>query len=269
MGWALHDAGKISIPMKVVNGVVTDQIDGDLVFPTLVTSLLPDGMRGLIIACMLAALMSSLASLFNSSASLFTVDIYEKFVPNKTQKHYVTAGRIATAVVVLLGMIWIPVMNKIAGGGLYQYLQNAQSYLAPPITAVFMLGLFWPRMNRAGAVWGMIIGFILGLGKLTIQALFGAADGKWHTPVLAQIGDFNWLYASGLLLFASIAVMVVASLMTPPPSKEETEGLTYASITGDAKDEIKASWDLGNKILASLIGLGVIGMYLYFTFWLK
>lgn len=71
------------------------------------------------------------------------------------------------------------------------------------------------------------------------------------------------------MLFASIAVMVVASLVTPPPSKEETEGLTYASITGDAKEEIKASWDLGNKILASLIGIGVLGMYLYFSFWLK
>ncbi|MBN2703341.1 MAG: sodium:solute symporter [Pontiellaceae bacterium] len=269
MGWALHDAGIIHIPMKVVNGVETNIVNGDLVFPTLVTSLLPDGMRGLIIACMLAALMSSLASLFNSSASLFTVDIYEKLKPNQTQKHYVTAGRIATTVVVILGMIWIPVMNKIAGGGLYQYLQSAQSYLAPPITAVFLLGLFWPRMNRAGAVWGLSIGFILGLSKLTIQALFGAADGKMHTPVLAAIGDFNWLYASGLLLFASIAVMVLASLMTPPPPKEETEGLTYASITGDAKDEIKASWDMANKILASLIGLGVLGMYLYFSFWLK
>lgn len=268
MGWALHDKGIISIPTKL-NEAGLEVVNGDLVFPTLVTSLLPDGMRGLIVACMLAALMSSLASLFNSSASLFTVDIYEKLVPNRTQKHYVTAGRLATTVVVILGMIWIPVMKKVAGGGLYQYLQSAQSYLAPPITAVFMLGLFWKRMNRAGAVWGLSIGFILGLSKLTIQALFGAAEGKLHTPVLAPIGDYLWLYASGWLLLISLAVMVIASLMTPPPSKEETDGLTYASITGDAKDEIKASWDGWNKALAWLIGILVLGMYTYFSFWLK
>jgi SSS family solute:Na+ symporter len=250
-------------------GDVVMAIKGDQVFPTLVTTLLPDGLRGLIVACMLAALMSSLASLFNSSASLFTVDIYEKLVPNRSQKHYVSAGRIATTVVVILGMIWIPVMNKIADGGLYKYLQSVQSYLAPPITAVFLLGVFWQRMNRAGAVWGMSIGFILGLSKLTIQAIFGAGEGKLNTPVLAQIGDFNWLYASGLLLLASIAVMVIASLMTPPPTKEQIEGLTYASITGDAKDEIKATWDKANKILAWTIGILVVGMYTYFSFWLK
>ena len=269
MGWALHDKGIINIPMKM-NEAGVEVVNGDLVFPTLVTSLLPDGMRGLIIACMLAALMSSLASLFNSSASLFTVDIYEKLVPNRSQKHYVGAGRVATTVVVLLGMVWIPVMNKIAGGGLYQYLQSAQSYLAPPITAVFLLGVFWKRMNRAGAVWGLSVGFILGLSKLTIQALFGAAEGKLHTPVLAPIGDYLWLYASGWLMAISVIVMVVASLMTPPPPKEEPEGLTYSSIAGgDAHDEIKASWDKGNKTLAWVIGLLVLAMYTYFTFWLK
>jgi hypothetical protein len=115
-------------------------IQGDQVFPTLVTSLLPTGIRGLIVACLLAALMSSLASLFNSSAALFTVDVYEKLRPGKSQKHLLNVGRIATTVVVGVGMIWIPVMAKISDGGLYQYLQSVQGYLAPPITAVFLLG---------------------------------------------------------------------------------------------------------------------------------
>ncbi|HLP76094.1 MAG TPA: sodium:solute symporter [Candidatus Paceibacterota bacterium] len=269
IGWALHQKGLIQLPMKVVDG--QSVINGDRVFPTLVTALLPSGIRGLIVACLLAALMSSLASLFNSSASLFTVDIYEKIRPGKSPKHLLNVGRIATVVVVGLGIVWIPVMAKISGGGLYQYLQSVQGYLAPPITAVFLLGLFWKRVNSAGATWGLAGGFILGMIKLTLQMKFGAAEGKIHDPAfLAWIGDFNFLYATGALLVASTIIMVVASLMTPPPPPEKVNGLTYSTIhVGQTAEEIKQSWDLGNKFMAILILLLVVGMYLYFSFWLK
>jgi SSS family solute:Na+ symporter len=266
IGWALHQKGLITIPSKMVDGVSV--IDGDRVFPTLVTSLLPVGIRGLIVACLLAALMSSLASLFNSSAALFTVDVYEKLRPGQSQKHLVTVGRIATTVVVGAGIIWIPVMAKIAGGGLYQYLQSVQGYLAPPITAVFLLGLFWKRMNSAGATWALGGGFVLGMAKLTIQALFG--KGKLENPaLLAAIGDFNFLYATGILMLASVVIMVTASLMTAAPSEEKTRGLTYGSIHHLAESEIKQSWDFGNKLMVGLILLLVGGMYLYFSFWLN
>lgn len=245
-------------------------IQGDQVFPTLVTSLLPTGVRGLIVACLLAALMSSLASLFNSSAALFTVDIYEKLRPGKSQKHLLTVGRVATVVVVGVGMIWIPVMAKVSDGGLYQYLQSVQGYLAPPITAVFLLGLFWKRTNAAGAVAALVVGFVLGMIKLTLQSFFGAAEGKMSDPAfLAAIGDFNFLYATGVLMLISVVVMIVVSLMTPPPTEDQTRGLTYGSIHHLAEDEIKGSWNLGNKVLAGLILLLVGGMYLYFSFWLK
>jgi len=272
MGWALHSKGLITIPPKLdLAGNIIAPIDGDQVFPTLVTSLLPAGLRGLIVACMLAALMSSLASLFNSSASLFTVDVYEKLVPNRTQKHYVFVGRIATTVVVGLGMLWIPVMAKVSGGGLYQYLQSVQGYLAPPITAVFLLGVFWRRVNSAGAVWGLAVGFVLGMVKLTIQAIYGTAEGKLSDPAfLAAIGDFNFLYATGVLMAISVIVIVVVSLMTPPPREDQLDGLTYASTTkGAVHEEIKHSWDGWNKILAWVIGLLVIAMYTYFSLWLK
>src|SRR5690606_30139473 len=121
-------------------------------------TLLPPGLRGLVVAGLLAALMSSLSSLFNSTATLFTVDVYEKLRPGATEKQYVTVGRIATCVVVVLGLAWIPVMPLISRGGLYQYLQSVQSYLAPPITAVFLLGLFHSRINTRGAVWGLGLG---------------------------------------------------------------------------------------------------------------
>ena len=245
-------------------------IKGDQVFPTLVTSLLPTGIRGLIVACLLAALMSSLASLFNSSAALFTVDVYEKLRPGMSQRHLLTVGRVATTVVVGVGMIWIPVMARISDGGLYQYLQSVQGYLAPPITAVFLLGLFWKRMNSAGATSALVIGFILGMAKLSIQSKFGSAEGKLSDPAfLAAIGDFNFLYATGVLMLVSVIVMVVVSLMTPAPAEEKTRGLTYGSIHHLAEDEIKGSWDWGNKLMAGLILLLVGGMYLYFSFWLS
>jgi SSS family solute:Na+ symporter len=267
IGWALHQKGIIQIPLKMVNGVGV--IDGDRVFPTLVTALLPTGIRGLIVACLLAALMSSLASLFNSSASLFTVDVYEKLRPGQSQKHLLMVGRIATVVVVGLGILWIPVMAKIAGGGLYQYLQSVQGYLAPPITAVFLLGLFWKRMNSAGATWALSVGFVLGLIKLTLQASFGATKKYQEPAVLAAIGDFNFLYATGVLMLISVIIMIIASLITPAPAEEKTRGLTYGSIHHLAGDEIKGSWDFGNKLMVGLILLLVGGMYTYFSFWLK
>jgi len=244
-------------------------INPDLVFATLVRELLPSGLRGLIIACLLAALMSSLASLFNSSASLFTVDVYEKLRPGRSERHLLRVGRIATATVVVLGILWIPVMQKVQGGGLYQYLQNVQGYIAPPITAVFLLGLFWTRVNASGAVWGLTAGFVLGMIKLTLQTFFGAGEGRIHSPaLLAAIGDFNPYYATGVLALMSAAIVVGASLMTPEPPEAQVRGLTYGSIHREAGDEIKKSWDTGNKIMAGAILALVLGLYVYFSFWL-
>jgi SSS family solute:Na+ symporter len=268
IGWALHQKGIIQLPMKTIGGVVSTTIDGDLVFPTMVKMLLPVGIRGLIIACLLAALMSSLASLFNSSASLFTNDIYDKVWPGGSPERLLLVGRIATAVVVVLGMIWIPVMAKISGGGLYQYLQSVQGYLAPPITAVFLLGLFWKRLNASGAEWALGVGFVLGMFKLTIQGFFGT--GKIENPAwLAAIGNFNFLYATGVLFAISAVVMIVASFLTPAQAEEKIRGLTYGSVHQIAGEEIKQSWDLGNKVMVGLILVCVLGMYTYFSFWLN
>lgn len=265
IGFALHQRGHLAIPMQQT--ALGPMIHGDQVFPTLVTSLLPAGFRGLVVACLLAALMSSLASLFNSSATLFTIDIYEKLHPGCSQKHLVKVGRIATVCVVVLGILWIPVMARVSGGGLYQYLQSVQGYLAPPITAVFLLGLLWSRINATGAVCGLAGGFLLGIGKLTLQTFFGA--GKIESPaMLAAIGDFNFLYAAGILFVVSILVVIGASLATPAPDPEKIRGLTWHSVRADAGDELRKSWDLGNKILATVVLGIVLAVYLYFSFWL-
>ncbi len=266
IGLALHQNGFIELPMKTVDGVTS--INGDTVFPTLVSELLPTGIRGLIVACLLAALMSSLASLFNSSAALFTVDIYEKLRPGQPERHLLQVGRVATTIVVILGMLWIPVMKVVSGGGLYQYLQSVQGYLAPPIAAVFLLGLFYKRLNATGAVWALGGGFVLGMAKLTCQVFFG--EGKIENPAwLAAIGDFNFLYATGILFVAASILMIAGSLLTAPPPAKNTEGLTYHSIREVYGDEIRDSWDTGNKVLATLIIVLVAGLYLYFSFWVS
>ncbi len=259
IGAALHHKGCLTLPVSE-----TGVIKGDQVFPTMVTQLLPVGLRGLVVGGVLAALMSSLSSLFNSSASLFTVDIYEKIRPGRSQQEYVRVGRLATAAVVLLGMLWIPVMKLVSSGGLYLYLQSVQGYIAPPITAVFLLGLFCRRINAAGAVSGLVGGFALGMFKLTCQTFFGA--GKLTTPaLLAWIGDFNAMYATGWLLVFSVIIVVVVSLLTAPPKPEQLTGLTYGGLDRTA---IRASWN-GWDILTSLAVLVlVIGMYLYFSFWI-
>jgi SSS family solute:Na+ symporter len=268
IGYALHQKGLISIPMKMTNG--QEVLDGDKVFAVMVSSLLPAGLRGLVVAGLLAALMSSLSSLFNSCASLFTVDIYEKINPKASERHLVTVGRTATLVVVVMGIIWIPVMQRVSQGGLYKYLQDTQSYLAPPITAVFLLGLFCKRINGKGAVAGLAIGFVAGMSKLILQALTGGNDPYITSPQwLVDVGQYNFLFASGWLLLISILSIVGVSLLTAPPKYEQIVNLTYATATEEQKQESRESWGLV-EVLMTVVVLGlVLGLYLYFSFWLK
>ncbi len=266
IGYALHQKGLIEIPIKMVDGA--EQLDGDKVFATMVTSLLPVGLRGLVVGGLLAALMSSLSSLFNSCASLFTIDIYKKIAPNASEQRYVTVGRLATLVIVIMGICWIPIMPAISQGGLYVYLQSVQGYLAPPLTAVFLLGLFSKRINERGAVAGMVVGFLCGILKLALQAL--VSEGIVSGPAwIVAIGQYNFLFATGWLAAISVVVIVSVSMVTLPPSEEKVAGLTYASISADGKKEIRESWNKWDVLNTVGVLALVLGMYLYFSFWLK
>lgn len=272
IGYALHQKGQIVIPTE--DGVIRS----DMVFPTMVTMLLPTGLRGLVVGGLLAALMSSLSSLFNSCASLFTVDIYKKLHTTASEATLVHIGRLATGVIVVLGLFWIPIMPMIAKGGLYQYLQSVQGYLAPPITAVFLLGLFWKRINAKGAVAGLSIGFAAGMAKLTLQALAGSAkanpSANWAAHFLdingvMAIGEFNFLYASGILFGISVLVTIGVSLLTAPQLPSTIENLTYATATRQQRLENRQSWNKWD-VLGSGVVLGlVLALYLYFSFWLN
>lgn len=262
IGYALHAKGLIAIPSKA-----DGTMNGDMVFPSMVASLLPAGLRGIVVAGLLSALMSSLASLFNSCATLFTVDIYEKLRPGRPERELVRVGRLATGVVVVLGIVWIPVMKLVSGGGLYQYLQSVQGYLAPPITATFLLGLFFRRITARGAFVGLLAGFILGMAKLGLQALDGAGA-LGDSGLLHAIGSYNFLYASGWLFAISAAVVVGVSLSSPPQPESQIAGLTYGSLSPAQKAESRASWGAAEVAGTAAVLALVLGIYVYFSFWL-
>jgi SSS family solute:Na+ symporter len=234
-------------------------------FPLMVAYLLPVGVRGIVVAGLLAALMSSLAGAFNASATLFTIDFYGRLHRSISQERLVWVGRVATAVMVLIGICWIPVIR--GGRGLYDYLQGIQGYLAPPIFVVFFLGVFFKRMNAKGCLWALIVGFLLGIGRLAVDTPVKMIQGFQY-----EQGSFLWIvnniffqYYSGLILIISAAVMIVVSLMTAEPEYARISGLTYATRTEEDKRSSRESWKPIDVILSVMVIVLILAAYLYFV----
>jgi SSS family solute:Na+ symporter len=233
-------------------------------FPLLVKTVLPAGVRGIVVAGLLAALMSSLAGCFNASSTLFTMDFYSKFRPKSSQHHLVWIGRIATTIMVLIGLLWIPVIR--GGKGLYDYLQTVQGYLAPPIFVVFFLGVFMKRLNGKGCLAALIVGFAMGLLRLAIDTpvkLLGRSYAE---------GSFLWImnniffqYYSLLIFVVCIIVMIAVSYATESPSYEKIKGLTYGTLTAEDRKISRASWNYRDVILSAMLLAVIVAAYLYFT----
>ncbi|WP_338359451.1 sodium:solute symporter [Yeosuana marina] len=250
--------GVIALTMKMRGELEWDS--PDQAFPVLMSNLLPSGLRGLVAAGLLAALMSSLASVFNSVSTLFTVDIYKKLRPNTPEKKLVRTGQIATVVVVIIGIIWIPIMANISGV-LYEYLQKVQSYIAPPITAVFLLGIFHKRINAQGAYITLIVGFIAAAFRIVLELIKGSLDpsGIWF-----KIGDINFLTFGAWFFLFCIVLIIVVSLLTKAPTDEKVKNLTFNSISDEEKQNNKNSYgwiDIAISILIVIIVLGVMWFF--------
>ncbi|HWQ52588.1 MAG TPA: sodium:solute symporter [Bryobacteraceae bacterium] len=232
----------------------------DQAFPTLVSTLLPAGVKGVVVGGLLAALMSSLASLFNSSATLFTVDFYKKFRPQSSEKHLVFVGRMATATVVLLGLAWIPVMKMVAGV-LYEYLQQVQSLIAPPIAAVFLLGVFSKRTTGLAGLVGLVSGFVLGMLRLVLVIFQGRLD---HNGLLYRVVAVNWLHYCIFLFFFTIVVMLLVSRFSKPRDPAEIQGLTWGSGSPKQIAETRASWNHWDVIHTGVIVTAIVAFYYRF-----
>jgi SSS family solute:Na+ symporter len=234
-------------------------------FPMLVATVLPMGIRGIVVAGLLAALMSSLAGAFNAASTLFTMDFYQRLRPKVTQERLVWVGRVATGVMVLIGLLWIPVIR--GGRGLYDYLQGVQSYLAPPIFVVFFFGVFMKRLNAKGCLAALTTGFSLGLFRLVVDTPvklmsdFSYAEGSF----LWVVNHIFFQYYSLIIFLVSVVVMVVVSYLTEPPSYEKISGLTYGTVTAEQRKESRASWTAADIVASGVVLALILAAYLYFT----
>jgi len=240
-------------------------ITGDQAYPALVTRLLPVGLKGIVIASLLAALMSSLASCFNSSSTLFTIDVYKKIKPEASERHLVYVGRLATTALVILGILWVPFIRFISSQ-LYIYLQSVQAYISPPIAAVFLFGVFWWRGNGKGAIASLLTGLFFGVLRLIVELIHKQNPFSW-TP-LKLLAEVNFLHYAIFLFIVSTFVYVVVSLITEPPSRENLRGLTFKYARVEAVDrefvQINPVWNKAN-IAFSLI-LIITVFFLWYKF---
>jgi len=231
----------------------------DQAFAAIMSQILPPGLKGLVAAGLLAALMSSLASTFNSCSTLFTIDVYQKLYPNTPEKKLINVGRLATGIIVMLGIAWIPIMQNISGV-LYEYLQSVQSYIAPPITATFLLGLFWKRINKQGAMATLVGGFALGMSRLVAELNKESLTGFLHTWA-----TINFLHFCILLFVICVVICITVSLLTPKPPEAQLVGLTYGTLTAEQKAANRASYGWVEIIASVLVLAIVIGVLAYFT----
>ncbi len=217
------------VPGIIAAALYADIREGnaDAAFPTLVTRLLPAGLKGLVLAGVLAALMSSLASAFNSCSTLLTWDVYRKWRPNATEARLVTVGRITTVILVILGLAWIPFM-KYVSPQIYIYLQSVQAYIAPPIAACFLLGILNPRLNGIGALSALWAGFVLGFARLILELSKGSLPAD---SLLLWYASINFLHFAALLFALCSAILVVVSFLTAPPEPQRVADLTLQTAT--------------------------------------
>ncbi|MGA2585829.1 MAG: sodium:solute symporter [Candidatus Aminicenantales bacterium] len=275
IAFALAKSGKVpGLEVMIAADGTAIPHQAQAAFPLMVKYMLPVGLRGIVVAGLLSALMGSLAGVFNACSTLFTVDLYGKWKPKASQHQIVRTGRIATAVMVFIALMWIPVIQ--GARGLYNYLQTVQGYLAPPIFVVFFFGVFWKRLNAKGCLWALIVGFSLGLFRMLVDTpvslgLFGYADAaKTIANGYAQ-GSFLWIinniyfqYFSVLITIVSIVVMIVVSYMTKEPDYAAIESLTFGTTTAEDRRRTRISWNWRDLLASAIVLAFILGAYLYF-----
>ncbi len=282
------------VPGMVAFALTKDQsahfvTSGDQAYTSLVAQILPHGLRGIVACGMIVALMASLGSKFNACATLFTMDFYREWYPNASGRMEVHMGRIATAVIVFVGICWVLVIKSLHSN-LYEYLQSVQGYLSPAIVVLFVFGVFWKRANATGALWSFSVGVLAGFARLAADIILrndtkvvtDLKDQLYHqaitleqynsaiAPIKAKAGilwylwDIHWLYYCQILLVVTAVLMVVISLMTKAPDPK-TVKFTYYGATPEEKAVTRASWNKWDVILSLLVV--ALCILFYIKFW--
>jgi solute:Na+ symporter, SSS family len=249
----------------LVAAVLFPGIEGDEAYPTLVTShLLPVGIKGIVIAGLLAALMSSLASVFNSSSTLFTIDIYKNIKPKASENELVLVGRLATTVLVILGILWVPLIRSVSSQ-LFVYLQSVQGYISPPIAAVFLFGIFWKRANGKGAIYSLVGGGILGAARLVME--LAAKGGSIDLGILNWYATMNFLHFAIMLFLISSAILIIISLLSAAPEHSKIRGLTFATAREVQSEYIRKIEERNPRWTQINIGLSILLALSILTLW--
>jgi len=262
--------------------------DGDAAYTSLVAQILPHGVRGMVACSMIVALMASLASKFNASATLFTMDFFREWYPNASGTKEVIVGRIATAVIVVLGICWVLVIKSLHSD-LYVYLQSVQGYLSPAIAALFLLGVFWKRATAPAALCAFIVGVVGGFARLAADlimrdegnAVTALKQQLYRHAITAQQYDaavaplrakhgwifafwnIHWLYYTQILLVVTAVLIVAVSFLTRPPSPD-TVRFTWYGATPEEKTATRASWSRSDVVLSAIVLLAVVLFYVAF-----
>jgi SSS family solute:Na+ symporter len=268
---------------------ISFKTSGDAAYTSLVATILPHGLRGMVACAMIVALMASLGSKFNASATLFTMDFFREWYPNASGKSEVVVGRIATTVIVVMGICWVLVIKSLHSN-LYVYLQSVQGYLSPAIAVLFILGVFWKRANAKGALWAFLVGVIGGFARLAADIYMrdddafvnGLKDKLFqHTitldqynaaiaPIKAKFGwifeiwNIHWLYYCQILLVITAVLMVAISLMTKAPDPK-TVKFTFYGATPEEKAATRASWGFMDVVLSAIVVIACV--VFYYEFW--
>ncbi|NXF74556.1 SC5A9 protein, partial [Sclerurus mexicanus] len=199
----------------------------NIAYPKLVIELMPDGLRGLMIAVMMAALMSSLTSIFNSSSTLFVIDIWQRIRRQASEQELMIVGRVFILILVVISILWIPIIQSANSGKLFDYIQSITSYLAPPITALFLLAIFCKRINEPGAFWGLMVGLAVGLVRMIMEFIYSTPSCGEEDRRPAVLKDLHYLYFALILCVLTAIVIVLISLCTPPVPEEKLASLTW------------------------------------------
>ncbi|CAL1588385.1 unnamed protein product [Knipowitschia caucasica] len=219
----------------------------DTAYARLVMELLPSGLRGLMMAVMIAALMSSLTSVFNSASTIFTMDLWKTFRSRATEWELMIVGRVFVLVLVVVSVMWIPVVQASQGGQLFIYIQSISTYLQPPVSIVFILGCFWKRTNEKGAFWGLALGLLIGCIRMLLDFIYPQPqcyEADTRPGVLKYV---HYLYFSTLLSVITLCVVVVISLVTEEPRPEQISRLTWFTKSDPVQTQVPTVEQSSNK----------------------
>nr|XP_002131980.1 sodium/glucose cotransporter 5-like [Ciona intestinalis] len=239
-----------AVPSECLKICGNEQGCSNIAYPKLVLEVLPSGLRGIMVAAMLSALMSSLTSIFNSTSTVFTIDVWKRIRKGATEREMLIVGKVTVCVLVVISILWVPVLLSSAGGQVFIYLNSVLASLAPPIAMLYFLGVLCPQVNEKGAFWGFVVGIAIGITRLVLDFVYPAPGCDQLDTRPAIVAKVNYLYVAVIVFIVSNLVAIAVSYFTKKLSPEQLANVTWFTLTVDQKsdDEKKIHLDGDDEI---------------------